>query len=361
MSASLFNTNCAATRTSFTSSSSSSSSSLSMRRLQTTTTSTSLTNNNNIRKVRGGGAAVVVRAAYSEKDLGSATVRGTVRKNNEDRLAATFNPSPQPGKPSVIISTLDGHGGDAVSDWLSKNLHQTITKNMNPDKFPLEALTESCIECDEVCIAPPEGFWASFGERGIGGAKCGSTLALAAIVDGNKLCTANVGDARVLLIRDGKAVQLSVDHIPDDENERKRIDRGNPNLRKSMVEFTNGTWRVGGVLALSRAFGDSFLKTSGRFEGIGEKNADYGSGFGLNAEPDCAFEQLTEKDTWLLCATDGLFENEERGGGGGLTNERIAEMLNAATSDPQTVAKELIAAAVKGGSTDDITAQLMKL
>ena len=48
-----------------------------------------------------------------------------------------------------------------------KNLHQTITKNMNPDKFPLEALTESCIECDEVCIAPPEGFWASFGERGI--------------------------------------------------------------------------------------------------------------------------------------------------------------------------------------------------
>ena len=100
---------------------------------------------------------------------------------------------------------------------------------MNPDKFPLEALSESCIECDKVCIAPPEGFWASFGERGIGGAKCGSTLALAAIVDGNKLCTANVGDARVLLIRDGKAVQLSVDHIPDDENERKRIDRGNPN------------------------------------------------------------------------------------------------------------------------------------
>ena len=99
-------------------------------------------------------------------------------------------------------------------------------------------------------------------------------------------------------------MQLSVDHIPDDENERKRIDRGNPNLRKSMVEFTNGTWRVGGVLALSRAFGDAFLKTSGKFEGIGEKNADYGSGFGLNAEPDCAFEQLTEKDTWLLCATD---------------------------------------------------------
>jgi serine/threonine protein phosphatase PrpC len=31
------------------------------------------------------------------------------------------------------------------------------------------------------------------------------------------------------------------------------------------------------------------------------------------------------------------------------------------TADPQTVAKELIAAAVKAGSTDDITIQLLKL
>jgi hypothetical protein len=58
--------------------------------------------------------------------------------------------------------------------------------------------------------------------------------------------------------------------------------------------YTEGSWRVGGVLALSRAFGDAFLKESGRFEGFGERNADYGSGFGLNAEPDCYIEQLSE-------------------------------------------------------------------
>ena len=96
---------------------------------------------------------------------------------------------------------------------------------------------------------------------------------------GTKLCTANAADARTLLVRDGKAVQLSVDHVPDDENERRRIDAGNPNLRKSLVTFTEGSWRVGGVLALSRAFGDAFLKESGKFEGFGERNADYGSGF----------------------------------------------------------------------------------
>ena len=53
--------------------------------------------------------------------------------------------------------------------------------------------------------------------------------------DTTKLCTANVGDARIVLVRDGQAVQMSVDHVPDDENERRRIDRGNPNLRKSMA------------------------------------------------------------------------------------------------------------------------------
>jgi hypothetical protein len=31
---------------------------------------------------------------------------------------------------------------------------------------------------------------------------------------------------------------LWVDHVPDDEDERRRIDRGNPNLRKSLVTFT---------------------------------------------------------------------------------------------------------------------------
>ena len=145
--------------------------------------------------------------------------------------------------------------------------------------------------------------------------------------------------------------------------ERKRIDRGNPNLRNSMVSFSNGTWRVGGVLALSRAFGDAFLKESGKFEGFGERNADYGSGFGLNAEPDCAVEQLTDADAFVLVATDGLFENEERGGGGGWTNEQIAEFLveKGEGMDMNTLCKALVEGAVQNGSTDDITVQVVRL
>lgn len=56
------------------------------------------------------------------------------------------------------------------------------------------------------------------GERGIGGSKCGSTGVVAvAFRDGGKtrLLAANVGDARAVLSRKGKALQLTVDHVPD--------------------------------------------------------------------------------------------------------------------------------------------------
>lgn len=44
------------------------------------------------------------------------------------------------------------------------------------------------------------------------------------------------------------------------ESERERIERNNPNPKLPMVRYIGGTWRVGGLLALSRAFGDAYLK-----------------------------------------------------------------------------------------------------
>ena len=318
-------------------------------------------------RARGGSmtrarASTTASGAVNATRIGAASVKGTVRKQNEDRYASW---SGNASGVTTLVSVFDGHGGSAVSEWLGEKLNDIILREWASADFSLDALRNACLKADYELVQPPEGFFAAFGERGVGGAKCGSTAAIVALHEeggATRLSTANVGDARILLIRDGKAVQLSVDHVPDDENERKRIDRGNPNLRKSLVSFTNGSWRVGGVLALSRAFGDSFLKESGRFEGLGERNADYGSGFGLNAEPDCYIETVTPADSWVLVATDGLFENPERGGGGGWRNEEIAEFLNAnGSKDPESLAKELVAQAVAKGSTDDVTVQLLRL
>lgn len=47
----------------------------------------------------------------------------------------------------------------------------------------------------------------------------------------------NVGDARITLIKaSGEVQQLSVDHVPDDEEERKRIEAQNPNPKMPLVQ-----------------------------------------------------------------------------------------------------------------------------
>ena len=56
----------------------------------------------------------------------------------------------------------------------------------------------------------------------------------------SRLVTANIGDARVLLIRNGKPEQLTVDHVPDVESERKRIERFNPNPKMPLVGIKGG-------------------------------------------------------------------------------------------------------------------------
>jgi hypothetical protein len=74
-------------------------------------------------------------------------------------------------------------------------------------------------QADRKLLAPKGGFLGGLGERGIGGSKCGATAAVALLYTGKdggaKLLAANVGDARVLLNRGGKIVQLTEDHVPD--------------------------------------------------------------------------------------------------------------------------------------------------
>ena len=76
------------------------------------------------------------------------------------------------------------------------------------------------------------------------------------------------------------------------EAERLRIERLNPNPKFPLVRYIGGTWRVGGLLALSRAFGDAYLKGTGQFEGVAAGSDGYSSGFGVIAQPDVTLTEL---------------------------------------------------------------------
>ena len=65
----------------------------------------------------------------------------------------------------------------------------------------------------------------------------------------------------------------------------------------------------------------------------------------------------------MIVASDGLFENEVRGGGGGLENQQVVDMClksKDSTSAPQ-LARELAEAAQHAGTTDDVTVACFRI
>ena len=75
----------------------------------------------------------------------------------------------------------------------------------------------------------------------------GCTANVILIDNFQKLYVANAGDSRSVLCRKGKAIALSLDHKPENEGERRRIE-------KAGSKITDG--RVDGNLNLSRSLGD---------------------------------------------------------------------------------------------------------
>ena len=66
----------------------------------------------------------------------------------------------------------------------------------------------------------------------------------------DRLVVANVGDSRCVLCRNGVAIDMSVDHKPDDDKELKRIQNAGGKV--------TAEGRVNGGLNLSRAMGKLF-------------------------------------------------------------------------------------------------------
>ncbi|KAK1298533.1 Protein phosphatase 2C 37 [Acorus calamus] len=111
----------------------------------------------------------------------------------------------------------------------------------------------------------------------------GST-AVVAVVTADKIVVANCGDSRAVLCRNGSPVPLSTDHKPDRPDELQRIQSAG-----GRVIYWDGA-RVLGVLAMSRAIGDSYLKPY------------------VVAEPEVTVTERGKGDECLILASDGLWD-----------------------------------------------------
>jgi len=114
-----------------------------------------------------------------------------------------------------------------------------------------------------------------------------------ALLVGRELYVANAGDSRCVVCRDGKAIEMSYDHKPEDEPERQRINKAGGRVTQD--------GRVNGGLNLSRAIGDHAYKTNKELP-LSEQM--------ISPVPDV--KKLTidpEKDSFVLLACDGIWNS----------------------------------------------------
>lgn len=126
------------------------------------------------------------------------------------------------------------------------------------------ALREIFIKMDEIVLTPQgkidllkyktkgDSGASMFGreESGDIAMHTGCTACVVLITDTEIIC-ANAGDSRCVLSNNGKAIEMSIDHKPDNYGEKARIEKAG-----GFVEDN----RVKGVLNLSRSLGDMEYK-----------------------------------------------------------------------------------------------------
>ncbi|GLJ53859.1 hypothetical protein SUGI_1150050 [Cryptomeria japonica] len=214
----------------------------------------------------------------------------------QNSLTGFAAPAPTP---LHFFGVYDGHGGSQASSYCKNHFHEALAKELRDassfsgDLSSWSKVMSACFMKMDMAVGGmcPNG-GCSIGDVQTCGNCCqdpvapenvGST-AVIAVVSPSEVVIANCGDSRAVLSRGGKAIALSNDHKPEQEDEMGRIEAAG-----GRVIFWNG-YRVAGFLAMSRALGDRFLK---RY---------------VISEPEVTCTERTHEDECLILASDGLWD-----------------------------------------------------
>ncbi|KAK6118604.1 hypothetical protein DH2020_047646 [Rehmannia glutinosa] len=223
------------------------------------------------------------------------------RRDMED--AVSIHPS-FCGREHEIIEGLhyfgvyDGHGCSHVATKCKERLHEVVKEELllddvvessSSNDWWKRVMARSFTRMDQEVVSWNENVVDSMSVS----CRCelqtpecdavGST-AVVAVVSSRQIIVANCGDSRAVLCRNGKAVPLSTDHKPDRPDELNRIQAAG-----GRVIYWEGA-RVLGVLAMSRAIGDNYLKPY------------------VSCEPEVTITDRSEEDECLIIASDGLWD-----------------------------------------------------
>ena len=232
----------------------------------------------------------VLKSGLSLSNFGSRTDVGKVRDHNEDTLFAKH----------PLFAVFDGMGGHAAGEVASEIACEVVSS-----KLPnITNATQLGQAVEEANLAIIDAASNGRGKQGMG------TTCTAAILEGENLSIAQVGDSRAYLLHDGKLQQLTRDHSYVAE----LVEQG---------QITKDYARVHPMRSkITRALGTD-----------------------PNMVADLYEINVSSGDRLLLC-TDGLYSM--------ITDDDIEHILSQ-TADPQIAADKLIEEACVWGGHDNVT------
>ncbi|MCQ2819889.1 MAG: protein phosphatase 2C domain-containing protein [archaeon] len=260
--------------------------------------------------------------------------QGIIRDYNEDKIVGIMNvPKPPDLKialwPKVsYFGIFDGHGGETCSTFLQKNLLNYIITNKNFPMNPKDAIKGGFERADfewrKQVIDTSSGEFKVTDDSG--------TCAVIALIVENLCFIANIGDSRAIMSYEGgkKSKQITIDHKPNDPNEKKRIIKSGGTVyldenteKEPQLKFTDDEeenkkegelnksgsdssddveeqiYRVlPGKLAVSRSIGDICCKCK---ESMGNPAV-------VISEPDIFQVDLNVAADFIMLGCDGIFD-----------------------------------------------------
>jgi len=243
----------------------------------------------------------------------------------------------------LFAGVFDGHGGNAVSRYLRQNLYAHLQAALpslismreikTRQKRPLvqSLAVEECVNALRYALKKVDDevqrirHWSFIG----------STAVCIFLVDqGNNLnpvlISANIGDSRAVLSRNGKAIDVTTDHKPNLATEKSRIQG-----MGGRVTNHGGVYRINGNLALSRAIGDHAERPW------------------VISTPDVQTLPLyTSQESFIIVASDGLWDV--------MSSQDVVDFISKNSffqkeKKTNEISKQLVNEALRRGSTDNIT------
>ncbi|CAG7872079.1 unnamed protein product [Brassica rapa] len=241
-----------------------------------------------------------------------------------------------------LFGVFDGHGGAAAAEYLKRHLFSNLITHPNFISDTKSAIADAYNHTDSELLKSENNHTID----------AGSTASTAILVR-DRLLVANVGDSRAVICRAGTAFAVSRDHKPDQSDERERIENAG-----GFVMWA-GTWRVGGVLAVSRSFGDRLLKEYVIADPEIQVHMMTSLSYQLYYTSTCVQsvmsslqeEKIDDSLEFLILASDGLWDV--------FSNEEAVEVVKE-VEDPEESTKKLVGEAIKRGSADNITCVVVR-